>query len=257
MPLHFPEQRGLFQDPFPNRRRGVSPSGVQLPGFPTGELVLRKGLGHAGAVLGAGTSHGHQEFHGHMSRDGTTAHLLLHAFREQLHQGQAVRYPTHTAIKPAGQLLQAVAEALFEFDQQPAFFQSAVAFRPTQRAIQDQCFGFAQGPDHGLDRIAAELFQGRNALVTVNDQIAVGLVGHRHDDDGGLLSRASQGGQQLPLPLRIAHAQKFITAIQLMKFQLHSRWSLQVHILQRAGSGIAPMRGEVCWEVLMDQRDRP
>ena len=219
--LHFPEQLGLFQDPFSNRRRGVSPSGVQLCGFPTGELVLRKGLGHAGAVLGAGTRHGHQEFHGYMSRDGTTANLLLHAFREQLHQRQAVRYPTHTAIQSARQLLQAVAEALLEFRQQPAFFQSAVSCRPTQRAIQHQCFRFAQGPDHGLDRIAAELFQGRDALITVNDQIAVGLVGHRHDDDGDLLSRSGQRGQQLPLPLRIPHAQKIITAVQLMKLELH------------------------------------
>lgn len=103
--LHFPEQLGIFQDPFPNRRRGVSPSGVQLSGFPTGELVLRKSLGHAGAVLGAGTCHGHQEFHGHMSRERTTPDLLLHVFREQLYQRQPVRYPTHTAIESARQLL--------------------------------------------------------------------------------------------------------------------------------------------------------
>jgi hypothetical protein len=187
--------------------------------------VLRKSLGHAGAVLGAGTRHGHQEFHGYMSREGTPADLLLHAFREQLYQRQAVRYPTHTAIESARQLLQAVAEALLEFRQQPAFFQSAVAFRPTQRAIQDQRFRFAQGPDHGLDRIAAQLFQGRHALIAVNDQIAVGLVGHRHHDDGSLLSRSGQGSQQLPLPLRIPHAQMFITAVQLMKFELHRSFS--------------------------------
>ena len=68
---------------------------------------------------------------------------------------------------------------MLEFRQQPAFFQSAVSFRPMQRAIQHQCFRFAQGPDHGFDRVSAELFQDRDALVTVNDQIAVGLVGHR------------------------------------------------------------------------------
>ena len=45
--LHFPEQLGLFQDPFPNRRRGVSPGGVQLSGLTTGELMPRKGFGHA------------------------------------------------------------------------------------------------------------------------------------------------------------------------------------------------------------------
>jgi hypothetical protein len=103
--LHFPEQLGISQDPFPNRRRGVSPSGIQLSGFPSAELVLRKGLGQALAVLGAGTRHGHQKFHGHMSRERTTPDLLLHVFREQLYQRQPVRYPTHAAIKSARQLL--------------------------------------------------------------------------------------------------------------------------------------------------------
>ena len=114
LPLHFQKQLGVFEDPLPNRRRGITPSGIQLPGFPAGEVVLRKGLGHARAVPRAGTGHGHQEFHGRMGRDRATANLLLHAFREQLHQRQAVRYPTHTAIKSARQLFQAVAEALLE-----------------------------------------------------------------------------------------------------------------------------------------------
>ena len=55
--------------------------------------------------------------------------------------------------------------------------------------------------------------QGRDALVTVNDQIAVGLVGHRDHDDGCLLPRGCQRHQQLLLPLRIPHPQKFITAV--------------------------------------------
>jgi hypothetical protein len=213
LPLHFQEQLRVCEDPFPNRRRRVSPSGIQLSGFPAGEVVLRKSLGHAWAVLGAGTRHGHQEFHGHMSREHTAADLLLHALREQFHQCQAVRYPTHAAIESAGQLLQAVAEALLEFGQQPAFFQSAAAFRPTQRAVQHQRFAFAQRPDHSIHRVAAELFQSGDALATVDDYIAGGLVGYGNNDDGGLLPRGSQGGQQLSLPLRIPHPQKFITAV--------------------------------------------
>jgi hypothetical protein len=226
LPLHFQEQLGIFEDPFPNRRRGVSPSGVQLPRFPTGEVVPRKRLGHAWAVLRAGTRHGHQEFRRYMGRDRALAYLLLHAFREPFHQRQAVRDPTHTAIKAARQLLQAVAETLLEFGQQPAFFQSAVPFRPAQRAIQHQGFGFAQGPDHGLDRVAAELFQSRDALITVNDHIAVRLIRNGDHDDRCLLSRGGQRRQQLPLPLWIAHAQRFIPAIELVKFQLHSLSSL-------------------------------
>jgi hypothetical protein len=183
--------------------------------------VSRKGLGHAWAVLRTGTRHGQQEFHGHISRHRATADLLLYAVWEQLDQCQPVCYPTHTAVKSSREFLQAVAKTSLEFRQQPAFFQSAVSFRPTQRAIQHQRFGFAQGPDYGFDRVAAELFQGRDALVAVDDHIAVGLVGDRHDDDGCLLSRGGQRGQQLSSPLQISRPQKFITAVQLMKLQLH------------------------------------
>jgi hypothetical protein len=167
--LDFPEQLGVFQDSFPNRRRSVSPSGIQLSCFTSGERVPRQGLGQALAVLTARPRDGHQEFHGHLGGDRPAADLLLHPFREQFHQRQAVRDPTHAAIKTARQLLQAVAEALLEFRQQPAFFQSAVSFRATQRAIQQQRFRFAQRPDHGLDRVSAELFESGDALVTIDD----------------------------------------------------------------------------------------
>lgn len=223
LPLHFQKQLGVFQDPLSNGSPGVSPCGIQLPRFATGELVLRKRLGHALAVLGAGTRHRHQELRRYMDRDRALAYLLLHAFREPLYKRQPTRDPTHTAIKPARQILQAVAETLLEFRQQPAFFQSAVPFRPTQRAIQHQGFRFAQGPDHGLDRVVAELFQSGDALIPVNDQIAIRLIWNGDHDDRCLLSRGGQRGQQLPLPMRIPHAQKFIPAIQLLKFQLHSR----------------------------------
>ncbi len=221
LPLHFQKQLGIFENPLPNRSRSVSPSGIQLPGFATGETVRRERFGQALAILGAGTRHRHQELHRYVDRDRATAYLLLHPFGEQFHKRQSARHPTHAAIKTARQLLQAVVEALLEFRQQPTFFQSAVAFRPTQRAIQYQRFRFAQGPDHGFDRVSAELFQSGDALVTVNDQIAVGLVGHRDNDDRCLLSPACQRRQQFLLPLRIPHSQKFIAAVQLMKLELH------------------------------------
>jgi hypothetical protein len=86
LPLHFPKQLGVFQDPLSSGSRGVSPSRIQLPRFATGELVLRKRLSHALAVRGAGTRHRHQELRRHMSRNHALAYLLLHAFRELFHQ---------------------------------------------------------------------------------------------------------------------------------------------------------------------------
>jgi hypothetical protein len=242
LPLHFPKQLGVFQDPLSNGSRGVSPSRIQLPRFATGEVVLRKCLGHALAVRGAGTRHRHQEFRRDMSRDRALTYLLLHAFREPFDQRQPVGDPTHTAIEPARQILQAVAETLLEFRQQPAFFQSAVPFRPTQRAIQHQGFGFAQGPDHGLDRVSAELFQSGDALIAVNDQIVIRLIWNGGHDDRCLLSRGGQRGQQLPLP--IPHAQRFIPAIELVKFQLHFLSSLLAPILLQADRGLRESGGK-------------
>jgi hypothetical protein len=242
LPLHFQEQLGIFQDPLSNRSRGVSPSGIQLPGFATGEVVCGEGFGQAPAILGARTRHGHQEFHGYMGRDRSTANLLLHAFRKQLDQRQPARNPADAAIQSARQLLQAVAETLLEFRQQPAFFQSALSVRPTQRTIQHQSFRLTQGPDRRQDRVPAQLLESRDALVTVDDQIAIRLIRNGDDDDRCLLSRGGQRGQQLPLPLWIPHPQTFITAIQLVKLQLHF-WPSPAWILEQVPSGIVPVQG--------------
>jgi len=90
-----------------------------------------------------------------------------------------------------------------------------------QRTIQRQCLDFAERPDHRLNRVPAELLKGRDALVTVNDQIAIRLVCSSDDDDRSLLSETSQRGQQLPLPLWVPDPQMFMPAIELVKLHLH------------------------------------
>ena len=58
-----------------------------------------------------------------MRRDGAVAHLLLHTVGKQLDQAHPPRHPTRAAIKTARKSLQLVAEALLQFNQQPALFQ--------------------------------------------------------------------------------------------------------------------------------------
>lgn len=84
-PLHFQKQLRLFQQPLANGWRSVPPRGVPLSGFAASEAVRSQRLGHAPAVLQAGTRHRHQELHRHLGRDGATAYLLLYAFRKLLH----------------------------------------------------------------------------------------------------------------------------------------------------------------------------
>ena len=85
-PLRFEKQLGLFQNPLPDRRRSVPPSGIQLPSLADGEAVCRQGFRQALAVLGAGTRHRHQILHRDLGRDGAPTHLLLDAFGKQFDQ---------------------------------------------------------------------------------------------------------------------------------------------------------------------------
>jgi hypothetical protein len=121
-----------------------------------------------------------------------------------------------------------------------------------QRTSQDQRLDFVQRPDHRFDGVPAELLEGRNALVTINDQITIRLIGDRNDDDGSLLSATGQRGQQLPLPLGMAHPQVFMAAVQLVKLQLHA-FSSPAQTLPQSRSGIAPRKGEVCRKVSRNQ----
>ena len=86
-------------------------------------------FGHGLAVLRTGPRHRHQVLHRYVGRDRAAAHLLLHALRQQVDQGQPARYPTQAAIKAPRQLLQPIAKAPLQFCQQPAFFQRRLPFR--------------------------------------------------------------------------------------------------------------------------------
>src|ERR1700676_2533303 len=115
LPLSFQEQLRLIENAQPDRRRSVSPGGVQLPGFAAGKPMRRKRFGHALTVFQARTCYRYQELHGHMGRDRTAADLSLHALGKLIDQRQTARYPTRAAIKPARQLVETIATALRQF----------------------------------------------------------------------------------------------------------------------------------------------
>lgn len=192
MPLGFQEQLRLIENAPPDCRRGVSPRVVQLSGFAAGEPMHRKRFGHVLTVFEVHTCYRYQELHRHMGRDRTAADLSLHALGKLIDQRQTARYPTRAAIEAARQLVETIAKALFQFNQQPAFFQRRLVFRPAQRPIQDQSFGLAYRPDHRLYRVPAQLLQRRDPLVAVDDQVTVNLVGDRHHHNRSLLPRAGQ-----------------------------------------------------------------
>ena len=121
-----------------------------------------------------------------------------------------------------------------------------------QRTVQHQSLDFVHRPDHRLDRVSTQLLESRDALVTVNDQIAIRLIRMSDNDDRRLLSGSRQRRQQLSLPLRIPHSKVFMTAFQLVKLQLHARTPHSRTVPQSA-SGIAPGQGGVCRKALPNQ----
>ncbi len=192
LPLGFQKQLRLIEKAPPDRRRSVSPGGVQLPGFPAAEPMRRKRFGHALTVFATGTCDRHQKLHGHMGRNRTAADLSLHTLGKLIDQRQTARYPTRAAIEAARQLVETIAEALLQLRQQPALFQRRLLFRPPQRTVQDQSVGLAHRPDHGFYRVPAQLLQRRYPLVAVDDQVTVNRVGDRHHHNRRLLPRAGQ-----------------------------------------------------------------
>jgi hypothetical protein len=99
-----------------------------LAGFTRIAVLLGEDRRHPLAILQALAGHRHQIFQGHLCQDLALAHLLLDRFRQNLHQPQPPRYPAHTAIEPAGQLFESVAEALLQLRQQPAHLQRGLVF---------------------------------------------------------------------------------------------------------------------------------
>ena len=173
-----------------------------------------------------------------MGRDCAVAHLLLHTLRKQLDQAHPTRYPTRAAIETPGQFVQPAAEALLQFNKQPALFQSRLVIARTHRPVKKQSLHFAQRPDHGIHRVTTKLLERRDPLIAVDHQISIRQFGSNHHDRR-LLTAGRQRRQQPPLPFRTAHAKMLKTPLKLMEFQPHDTHSLDSSTLHQIRSGIA------------------
>jgi hypothetical protein len=126
--LRFEKQRGIIQNAFADRRRTFAPRSIQLARLTRIAVMLGEDRRHPLAILQALACHRHQKLQCHLRRNLALAHLLLNGFRQNFHQRQPPRYPTHTAIEPARQLIQPVAEALLQLRQQPTHLQRRLVF---------------------------------------------------------------------------------------------------------------------------------
>jgi hypothetical protein len=128
LPLRFEKQRGIVQNAFAARRRTFAPRSIQLARVTRITVMQREDRRHPLAILQALACHRHQKLQCHLRRNLALAHLLLNGFRQNFHQCQPPRYPTHTAIEPARQLIEPIAEALLQLRQQPTNLQRGLVF---------------------------------------------------------------------------------------------------------------------------------
>jgi hypothetical protein len=189
-----------------------------------------------------------------MRRDGAVPHLLLHTGRKQLDQAHPTRHPTRAAIKTPRQFLQPIAEALFQFHQQPALFQRRLAIAPTHRPVKKQSLHFAQRPDHRIHRVTTKLLERHHPLIAVDQQILIRLLGRNHDDRR-LLTAGRQRRQQSPMTFRTTHAKMLQAPLKLMEFQLHDPHPLDSSTLHQIASGIARQDRVVSPHLSWNQHD--
>jgi hypothetical protein len=128
LPLRFEEQRGIVQNAFAGRGRAFAPRSIQLACLARIAAMLGENHRHPLAIFQALARHRRQKLHGHLRQDLALAHLPLNGFRQNFHQRQPPRYPTHTAVKPARQFVETVAETLLQLRQQPAHLQRGLVF---------------------------------------------------------------------------------------------------------------------------------
>jgi hypothetical protein len=216
--LRLGEKLRRCQDALAHRATGVAPGAIERARLPRCPPLFGESGAHAPAMLPADTRGWRQIPHGERSSDLAFPHQLLHRFRQGVNQRQARGYPGLAAVEAPGEFFQRATQTGFHLGQQPALFNRALRLAHPQRPVQRQRVGFAHFPDDRLDRVAAQLLECRDALVTVDDQKAAGSF---DDDDGRLLAHLSQRSDQPTLARRMPYPEAFQAAVQLMKLQSH------------------------------------
>jgi len=150
-------------------------------------VLLSEDLRHLLAMFHADARHRRQVPHGDLRGDAAFTNLLLHRFRQRVHQRQAPRHPGRAAVETARQFFDRVAVFLFHFGQQPALFERCFRLAvAAQRMHEQQCFDLAHRvvQHERLDRVTPQLSERGDALMSIDHQIPIGLL---DDDDRRLL----------------------------------------------------------------------
>jgi len=118
----------------------------------------------------------HQVFHRSLRRDGTVAHRGLSVFGQQVHQGQAPADPAARATQPLAQLLLAQCVSDDELIEKPTIFERTATAYFIESMRHDECVGFRQRQQYGVDHVVRERARGAHAQIAVDQHEAVPLI---------------------------------------------------------------------------------
>lgn len=88
--------------------------------------------------------------------------------------------------------------------------------------LQHQRFGFLHVPDQGVDRVVSETTQHLDAQMTVDDDVAMRLLGVGDHDDRLLLTVLAHRREKPAPTFAAASAQLGVGHVELVELQFHS-----------------------------------
>lgn len=211
------EKSRVGEQALAHRGAGLGESAAQLGDLAAAQLSRDDRLPQAHTVLAAAARDRHQVAHRRMGGQLTAAHLLLHLGGQLAGQTQVARDPAHAPVQPLRELLLAQPLAA-QRQQQPALLERAQRLRAALAAVEQQRLARLQIPHRGAHRVRTQTLETAQALEAVDDHVRARL-GHHHDRH--LLAPRGQRPKQPALALRAAAPQRFVAAIELVKFQIH------------------------------------
>lgn len=214
---------------------GRLPRGVESLNLRAREILLDDGLGQTLTGLGVAPSQRNEHLHSGLGGNLTATDRILKGERKLTHQSQAPRDPAGAAHKASRQLLLAPAKAMLELGEKPPLLQSAGGRCMVHLPLQDQRFGFLQLPDQGVDCVVSKTTQHLDAQMTVDDDVAIRLLGVGDHDDGLLLTVLVHRRQKPTLTLAAVSPKLGVGRVQLVELQFHG-----VAPVPRSG-GVSPV----------------
>ncbi len=200
----------------------LEPGRIQLFDLTARETLAHDGLGHLVAGFTVLARDRHQDPLRHLRRDLALAHLLLDRLGQITEKRQAARDPARAQAQALGESFHAQILFPAQLAQQPGLLQRGERMRESLAPVHPQSFRGLQVQNRGLDDVRGEAGQRPQTLEAVDDHIASGLavLGDDHQDRR-LLALLGQFGQQMAFFLRATLAKCLVTAVELVKFQVH------------------------------------